>query len=105
MPRYKVAENQQQFDALLSLLDCEGEVAQRAMEVVRMLATNPVLYERVQSLKGADPEAGFSWAGIFDDRNVHKMLYALEVVEAILARDDGEQSLDWLRRFLSLGGL
>ena len=103
MPRYRVAENQHQFDVLISLLDFEGEVASRAMEIIRMLATNPVLYERVHSLG----EPGFSWSSIFDDTNVHKMLYALEIVESILALDDfnSQENWSWLSRFVTFGGL
>ena len=106
MPRYKVAENQTLFDLLLSLLDYEGEVGSRALEAINMLTTNPVLYRNVLSLNGTSIEEKFNWSLIFDDTNVHKMLYSLEIVESLLLRDENEEeSRDWARKFIILGGL
>jgi len=36
----------------MALLDYNGEVGQRALEVLGMLVTNPVLYRKVLSLGG-----------------------------------------------------
>jgi len=47
----------------------------------------------------------FDWCDIFDDSNVHKMLYSLEIVEAIMARENEGYSCDWIVRFVTLGGL
>lgn len=106
MPRYKVAENQGQFNSLVAVLGHDGEVGQRALEVLRMLATNPVLHRKVLSLSGTGCGGVFSWSEIFDDSNVHKMLYSLEIVEAILVRDEDEhESREWIKRFVTLGGL
>lgn len=70
-----------------------------------MLATNPILHNKVLTLDGASGVKGFSWSDIFDDSNVHKMLYSLEIVEAILVRDDNEQEgCEWIKRFVTLGG-
>jgi hypothetical protein len=45
-----------------------------------MLATNPILYENVIKLDK-------DWSEVFDETNVHQMLYSLEIVEAILIKD------------------
>lgn len=42
---------------------------------------------------------------MFDSSNVHKMLYSLEIVEAILLEEDDEtRTHSWIKRFLDLGG-
>jgi hypothetical protein len=62
-----------------------------------MLVTNPKLYEGVINLDG-------EWASIFDT-NEHKLLYSLEIVEAILVRDQSSKSTkDWLTKFIELKG-
>jgi hypothetical protein len=105
MPRYKIAKNEKLFDSLMSLLDLQQDVSQRALELIRMLATNPILYNRVLSLKPQDEESKFSWSTIFDENNVHKVLYSLEIVEAILTSEQDDSSThQWIKRFLDLGG-
>ena len=48
MPRYKIAKNENQFDILMSVLNLEtDDVCERALELIRMLSTNPILYDRV----------------------------------------------------------
>ena len=105
MPRYKIATNEKLFDSLMSLLNLQQDVSQRALELIRMLATNPILYNRVLSLKPQDEESKFSWSTIFDENNVHKVLYSLEIVEAILTSEQDDSSThQWIKRFLDLGG-
>jgi hypothetical protein len=58
--------------------------------MIRMLATNPSLYDSVYKLDSGDKETEFSWNSIFDSTNVHKMLYSLEIVEAILLKEQDE---------------
>ena len=77
MPRYKVASNEVQFDILLQLLDLQKDVEQRAIEMIQMLVTNPRLQNEVLNL-------GTEWSKV---DNEHKMLYSLEIIEAILVRD------------------
>ena len=64
MPRYKIAKNMKQFGCLISILDFPYDVGTKALEVIKMLATNPILYENVLKL---DKE----WPDIFDESNVH----------------------------------
>ena len=73
------------------------------------MCTNPVLHSKVLALGAtADDESPsrFDWTEIFDAENEHKMLYSLEIVEAILVSDhQGHKTLDWVKRFLQLQGL
>ena len=102
MPRFKIANNEKYFDALLSLLDHIKEIAKPVSDSLHILATNPILYNKVVSLEKTND----SWEGIFDSGNLHKMLYSLEIVEAILLRDQNEISTaDWVKKFVELDGL
>lgn len=56
----------------------------------------------------------FDWSSIFDSNNVHKMLYSLEIVGAILVGYTDQEKADeeivsdmvaWVKRFLELRGL
>ena len=48
MPRYKIPKNEVQFDILMSVLNLQtDDVCERALELIRMLSTNPILYDRV----------------------------------------------------------
>lgn len=74
----------------------------RATEMIQMLVTNPKLYESVLWIGHKD---GFQWSQIFDYNNEHKMLYSLEIIEAILVRDQHKQTtLNWLIKFVELKG-
>lgn len=55
--------------------------------MIGMLATNPTLYDTVYKLDSEESETKFSWSKVFDSNNVHKMLYSLEIIEAILLKD------------------
>ena len=97
MPRFKISKNEKYFDTMLSLLDQIKEVAKPVSESFQILATNPILYNKVVSLE----KANGSWEGIFDSSNLHKMLYSLEIVEAILLRDQNEISTaSWVKKFV-----
>ena len=48
---------------------------------------------------------GGEWTQIFDYSNEHKMLYSLEIIEAILVRDQPQISTkDWIQKFIELKG-
>lgn len=96
MPRYKVALNEDYFDSLIDLLDYDPDVANRAREVIVTLTTQPFLYSVVSKLEfttssgkiddNTEPPSPskFDWSSIFDQDNVNKMLYSLEIISAIL---------------------
>ena len=73
--------------------------------MIRMLATNPTLYQTVYQLDSENSDTEFKWSKVFDSTNVHKMLYSLEIVEAILLKEEDESKThEWIKRFLNLGG-
>lgn len=53
MPRHTLSSNQEQFQALISLLDRNDEASEDVWNLVRMLATNQNMYDEVLSLKKA----------------------------------------------------
>ena len=56
-----------------------------------MLATNQVLYKRVLQLKTAADESGkINWSVFFDNNSVYKLLYTLQIIEAVM--EEGEDS-------------
>lgn len=59
----------------------ENEVAQQAWSLVRTVSTNPQLYRKVLAL---DRDADFKWEDVLDAHNIHKLLYSLQIIEALL---------------------
>jgi len=58
-----------------------AEVSHSAWSLIKTITTNPDLYRRVLAL---DRLPDFSWKAIFDTDSIHKMLYVLQIVEALL---------------------
>ena len=57
-----------------------------------MLSTNQELYTRVLQLKTAlNTDTGkIDWAQFFDSNSVYKLLYTLQIVEAVMEEGEGE---------------
>lgn len=57
-----------------------------------MLATNQEVYKRVLQLQTAlNPLTGkIDWAKFFDSNSVYKLLYTLQIVEAVMEEGEGE---------------
>jgi hypothetical protein len=58
-----------------------SEVSHSAWSLIKTITTNPELYTRVLAL---DRLPDFTWKAIFDTDSIHKMLYVLQIVEALL---------------------
>ena len=75
----------------MSLLDGkDNELAEKAWELIQMLATNLKLYRQVLKLDIAK-EAGsesVDWTRFFDKSSSYRLLYSLQIVQAVL--EDGE---------------
>jgi hypothetical protein len=85
MPRYKISKNQQHFDLLISILDRKDSSSKAAWDLIQMLATNQVVYRRVLELQTAkDNGNGIDWNKFFDTQSVYKLLYTLQIVEAVM---------------------
>jgi hypothetical protein len=59
----------------------DNDVAQQAWSLVKTASTDPHLYWKILSL---DKEEGFKWEDVLDARNINKMLYSLQIIEALL---------------------
>ena len=55
-----------------------------AWSLIKFMSTNPNLYKRVLLL---DKDPDFRWDQIFDSSNIYKMLYTLQIVEALLEEE------------------
>lgn len=84
MPRYTLSANQEQFQALFSLLDRNDEASQDVWELVRMLATNQQMYQEVLSLSQAESDEGINWASVFEDASLFKQIYKQEIIVAVM---------------------
>lgn len=73
MPRYTLSANQEQFQALIDLLDRNDEASASVWDLVRMLATNQKMYHEVLSLsQGQDSATNLDWAKVFEDSSLYK---------------------------------
>ena len=95
MPRYKISKNQEYFDLLMSLLDRHDDTSSASWDLIQMLATNQVLYRRVLELQTAKSQdsAQIDWSKFFDTQSVYKLLYTLQIVEAVMEDDSSERIL------------
>ena len=76
---------------LMSLLDGEDQkVAEEAWDLVQMLATNSNFYRQVLKLDIAKEgeSASVDWKKFFDRSSSYKLLYTLQIAQAVL--EDGE---------------
>jgi hypothetical protein len=58
-----------------------SDVSQASWSLIKNLSTNPILFKKVLVL---DRDPAFQWSEIFDSQSLHKMLYVLQMVEALL---------------------
>ena len=73
MPRHTLSANQDQFQALFSLLDRNDEASEDVWSLVRMLATNDQMYQEVLSLSTAkQADDSINWAAVFEDPSLYK---------------------------------
>lgn len=89
MPRFKLAANSDNFYSIFSLVETMNpEVANSAWSLIKTISTNPHLYNRVLAL---DREPNFKWDDIFDMQSINKMLYVLQIVEALIEEQSSIQ--------------
>jgi hypothetical protein len=67
-------------------------VAEEAWNLIQMLATNPDIYTQVLKLEAArDPNSGnIDWDKFFNSQSIYKLLYTLQIVEAVMEEGEGE---------------
>lgn len=73
MPRYTLSANQDQFHALIDLLDRKDSASGDVWNLVRALATNQHMYNEVLGLENVTNEQGqVDWKQVFEDPSVYK---------------------------------
>ena len=72
MPRFTISDNQEQFQQLLALLDRNDESSQGVWNLVRMLATNKIVYNEVLSFSRSQGADGIDWSSVFEDSSLFK---------------------------------
>ncbi|DAZ93694.1 TPA: hypothetical protein N0F65_009245 [Lagenidium giganteum] len=108
-----VANQSNYFETLFSLVDWEDATSQRAWELLCRLPTNNDMLRRMIRLRSPTADTDVSWSELLNTVNVHRLLYALRLVEALLLPlqdrrgsmegDDGARR-QWRERFVRLGG-
>lgn len=84
MPRFKIANKDDWFDIFFNLLYLGNEVSNTAWTFIKYLTTSPSLYSKILKL---EKNEDFKWENIFDNENIYKMLYSLQIVESLLEED------------------
>jgi len=84
----------------MKLLDRNDEASPLIWELIRMLATNQVLYKEVLTLENSKDSTGnVDWNKFFKQESVYKQIYNLEIIEAVM--EEGDQILDKRVEFVS----
>jgi hypothetical protein len=57
-----------------------------------MLSTNETLYKRVLQLNNVEDETThkIDWSKFFDSNSLYKLLYTLQIIEAVMEEGEGE---------------
>lgn len=86
----------------MSLLSMDKEVSSKASELINCLITQPNLLAAVKKLESDNDNA--VWDQLFDQSNVYRTLYSLEIIEALLISDEKKENESeypsWLQRFI-----
>jgi hypothetical protein len=76
----------------MSLLDSEKSVSEASWNLIQMLATSPEIQTRVLELTNAKQaeSASIDWDKFFDSTSIYRLLYTLQIVEAVMEEGEGE---------------
>ncbi|OQR97706.1 ubiquitin domain containing protein, partial [Thraustotheca clavata] len=102
-----VVNNSSYFSALFRLLEWP-ETTERTWELLSCLPTNCGLMEKMVLLRDSVTSL-VPWTELLDIKNVHRLLYGLRIVEALLLPLDDVSQVEnarrqWRERFVRLGG-
>lgn len=105
LPSYLLTQDSSSYDLLFSAL-ADPLVANEAWELLIRLPTNPHIWSQLAVLDGTE----VPWDQLLDSTSVHKLLYSLQVLEA-LAEDpvdakpeERQRRTEWKLHFLQKGG-
>lgn len=118
VPSQLLANDAAYFHTLFRLVDRNDATSQRAWELICRLPTNNELLRKMIRLRpsGSDEAAeNVAWMDQLDTTNVHRLLYAMRLVEALLLPIESSESSradassesarrQWRERFVRLGG-
>jgi hypothetical protein len=68
----------------------DKEVSSKASELINCLITQPNLLAAVKKLESDNDNA--VWDQLFDQSNVYRTLYSLEIIEALLISDEKKEN-------------
>jgi hypothetical protein len=68
----------------------DKEVSSKASGLINCLITQPNLLETVKKLESNNDNA--VWNQLFDQSNVYRTLYSLEIIEALLISNEKKES-------------
>jgi len=76
----------------MALLDKDGAVSEASWDLIQMIATNPEIYTQVLEFKNTlDENSGkIDWGKFFDSHSIYRLLYTLQIVEAVMEEGEGE---------------
>ncbi|GMF13335.1 unnamed protein product [Phytophthora lilii] len=102
------------FDILMELVDWDEGTSQRTWDLLCRLPTNNELLRKMIRLRSVENDSGeVKWSDLLSGSNIHRLLYALRLVEALLipveAPTNDDQDFNsgrrqWRERFVRLGG-
>ncbi|KAG3097443.1 hypothetical protein PI125_g15684 [Phytophthora idaei] len=98
------------FEILLELVDWNETTSQRTWDLLCRLPTNNELLRKMIRLRRAENDEA-DWSDSLDRSNIHRLLYALRLVEALLIPIETTMNSElnsgrrqWRERFVRLGG-
>lgn len=88
-----MSHDQSQFQTLMNLLDRNDDTSSQVWDLIRMLATNEQIYKEVLSLDSAlDANGKVQWESFFENKNVYRRIYNLEIIEAVMEEGENAQN-------------
>ncbi|TYZ61082.1 hypothetical protein PybrP1_011382 [[Pythium] brassicae (nom. inval.)] len=117
-PSHLLANDPTYFDTLFALVNSSDATSQRVWELICRLPTNNERLRKMICLRAPGATAAaesVAWMNQFDTTNVHRLLYAMRLVEALLLPVATANAADvdvssesarrqWRERFVRLGG-
>ena len=111
MPRWKIAQSNDTFRPLLSLLDLQKEVSKEAIALLNMVCTNKESFWDILKLENRQESEGpFTWQMVFPEDDIKLTMYNYEVINSFVKTPTIQQTHefvlrdDWVHRFLKAGG-
>ncbi|MCQ2815956.1 MAG: hypothetical protein MJ252_01700 [archaeon] len=122
MPRYQLAVNEDFFSAIFnsfgkvkenydSLSEKDKKENERIermnleiFQLIDQLVTNPKIYDNILNYKGEN------WSEVLNENNIHKMVYCLEIIEAVIDHvkqgeiEKIEVFQEWVKTFIEKNG-